>query len=305
MGLIRSGVVIALSFLLFLSVFVGNIFLTLSWSLEYENVEPLVSEFGASIVDDSGVSRMLENDYPLMMDYCNSNSGNYNFSGGGLILDIPCSEVSVGPENVVQYGVDKIVENFYYREYDCSFFECLKNEGQPYVLISEKARSYFNSNFNWILMVSIVLFILLFLFVESKGTAFIISGILISFAALPFRKFNWILSFLPKGNVSEFFLAFFTKSYNVFMIMIIIGIALLIMGISFHFLGWGIKMSEFFRKHLDSKVSKGIDQNKKGEVSFSESSEREEISKIKEETLKLRKEALELKEEAMKLIKKK
>lgn len=302
MGLIRSGAIVVVSCLFFVSIFIGNIFLTLSWSLEYDNVEPIVSEFGRGIVEDVGISTSVQDAYPLMLNYCEYGDGDYVFSSEGVSVNIPCSEISKGPENVVDYGVGQVVDNFYYREYDCSFFECLKSEGQPYVLVSEKSRGYFASNFRFVLTISMVLFVILFLIVQSKSTAFIVSGILISFSALPFRKFNWILGFLPNGDVSDFFLAFFTKSYNVFMIMIIIGVVLFILGISFHFLGWGIRLSEFFRKHL-GKVSAPVSEgDKRGEVSFSE---HDEINELKREVLKLKEETSKLKKDAVDLIKKK
>lgn len=300
MGIIRSGVVIFLSFLLFITVFAGNIFLTLGWSLEYENVKPVVSDFGKDLVNDSGVSQMLEDNYDLMIYSCNLNDSGYVFSEEGLSVEIPCSEIEKGSENVINYSVNEIVNNIYYKDYNCSFFECIKNEGQPYVLISEKSMDYFKSNYNLILIFMIILFVLLFVFVESKGTAFIISGVLIVFASLPFRKFDWILSFLPDGNVSEFFLAFFTKSYNVFVVMTIIGVSLFILGISFHFFGWGIKISEFLRKHFNKKLDEA--ENKKGEAPLSSSNE--DAKEMKKEALALKEEALKLKEEAIKLSRK-
>ena len=306
MGLIRSGAVIFISTLLFLSVFIGNLFLTLSWSLEYDNVQPIVADFANNVIENHGIEEALNQSYDMMIIYC-QDFDPYNFSKDGIDVDIPCSEIAKGPENVIEYGVSSLVDDFYYKEYNCSFFDCIKKDNQPYVLVSEKARDYFRSKFNITLLISIIVFVLLFLLVESKSAAFIISGVLISFSALPFRKFDWILSFLPKGDVSDFFLSFFTKSYNVFLIMLIIGISFFIIGIALHFLGWGIKLSEFFRRHTKDKANKDdVSKNKKGDMPLSETTEekpegfeKREIRKLKEEVLKLKEETLKLKEEAL------
>lgn len=288
MGLIRSGVVVTLASVLFLALFLGNAFLTLSWSLEYDNVKPQVTTFANSMIDEVGFRSALESNYELMQVYCTSYPS-FVYSDDSFSVDIPCSEIEKGPENVISYSIENVIEDFYYKSYECSFFECLKNQKEPFVLVSEKAKDYWVSKYKFALVAIIVLFFLLLLVMESKHSSLTVTGILMVVSALPFRKLNWAINLLPDGSVTDLFMAFFTKSYNVFMIMTIIGASLFAIGIAFEFLGFGLKFSKFIG--LFKKKKSGSDKSKKGETLLTEAPEKkftkEEVQEIvREEILK-------------------
>jgi len=154
----------------------------------------------------------------------------------------------------------------YYEEYDCGFWECLKGETIPFVLISQKAKNYWQTLFYWALLISIILFVLLFIFSDSKNSPLIITGVLMIVTAIPFRKISWVSKLLPDSPFFDLALAFFTKSYNVFLIMMIIGVILLVTGITFNLFGIGMNISGFF--------SELFHREKKGEVPLEEKDEK-------------------------------
>lgn len=283
MGMIRSGVAVFLSSLLFISIFLGNVFLTMSWSLEYENVEPVVGNFAGEIVEDLGFMKILDDNYDMMLVYCDT-SDFFHFSYEGGFVDIPCNEVEKGSDAISTYVVSEFIDDVYYKDYNCSFFKCIKEEGQPYVLISEKAKDYWSSKFRLTLVISVIILVLMFLFFSSKHSVLIVAGILSVISAIPFRKVNWLVGLLPSGNFADLLQAFFTKSYNVFMLMLIIGGSLLFLGLMFEFLGWGIGISKFFG--LFKK------KEKKGQVQVdcevSKENLKEEIDDLKDEIKKLK-----------------
>ncbi len=279
MGFIKSGIVIFLSVVLFLSLFLGNSFLTLSWSLEYETVSPNLASFANSFIDDVGVLEILTNNYGVMEVYCLSNS-NFPLNQDDFNLEIPCDVINQGVGDVISYGIDAFVSQIYYKNYDCSFWECLKVENTPYVLVSEKARVYWKSLFYWALLLSCVLFVLLFLFTDSKNSPLTIAGILMIIAALPFRKLNWVMSFIPDSSLFDLATVFLSRAYNVFLIMVIIGIILFAVGIAFHFFGFGMKISNFISWLFNKKEKKGeIPLNEEGKEKFT----KEEVKDIVKE----------------------
>jgi len=242
MGLIRSGAVIFFSSLLFLSIFLGNAFLTVSWSLEYETLEPNLNNFATELIEDMKINKTLSENYNLMLINC-QNEELFNLSEQGLNLEIPCQIIKQGPEKVLEYGVQKSIKNIYYKDYNCEYWDCIKNTDTVFVLISETARDYWKSKFYLTLISSIILFTLLVIFIESKKSALTITGALMIVSSIPFRKIDWLFTLLPEGKLTEIFSLFFTRSYNVFLTMLIIGSIILLVGLAFEFFNIGFKIN--------------------------------------------------------------
>lgn len=247
MGFLRGSLVVFLSSLLFLTLLLGNIFLTLSWSMEYETLKPELKEIASEVIESTGALEMIEENYELMEIYC-SEYDSFNVSEQGINLSIPCEEIKKGPESVVPYATEEIIEEVYFKNYTCDLFECIKTEGEPYVIVSEKAQEYWHSKYYLALFATIILFGLIFLVIEKKKSAVIIGGILMILAALPFKKINWLLGLLPDGQIASIVSLFFTKAANVFLTMLIIGIIILLVGISLEILTAGLKIGKLFRK---------------------------------------------------------
>lgn len=287
MGLIRSGAVVFFSALLFLSIFLGNAFLTVSWSLEYETLEPHLTNLTKNTIKELGIEKTINDNYEFMELYC-QNRESYQFNEKNLTLEIPCAIINQGPEKTIDYGIQKSIEKIYYQKYDCKFWDCIKTTDNAFVLVSETAKDYWDSKFYLTLTISIILFTLLVIFIESKKSALTITGALLIVASLPFRKINWLISLLPEGKITEIISLFFTRSYNVFLTTLIIGSIILLIGLAFEFFNIGVKITKFFRWIFQKK------EDKKGESPITEN-ETEEKNDEKEDLTK---------EEIKKIIKK-
>ena len=54
MGVIRGGLLVIVSVLLFVSLLAGNLFLTMSWSLDYDNVKTELVSVVKELVEEEG-----------------------------------------------------------------------------------------------------------------------------------------------------------------------------------------------------------------------------------------------------------
>ena len=278
MGLIRGGLLAVVGVLLFLSLFAGNIFLTLTWSLEYETIKPELASVVKDIIAEQGLNldEIMEEYSDEMKAYCENNS-EYVFSEQGHVFVFSCDNMLQGPEEMIEQGIDDLIDEYYHKEYDCEFWDCLRqaDDGQPFVLISEKARDYWKSKFYLTLMISTLLLITMFFLVEGKHKLFIIAGTSLIITSLPFMKLSWIFSLISSGYL-DFVASFFTKAYNVFLINFIIGLAVLGAGIGLKFWSVGFKLSEFFSKKDEVNKIKSVEKKEVKEIV------REEVKKSKE-----------------------
>lgn len=275
MGMIRGGLFVTASALLFLLFLAGNVFLTLTWSLEYDTIQPELASVVENIAENQiNLDEVINENYEIMKLYCQNNS-EYVFNEQGYTFVVPCPVIFQGSGAIIQHSTNTLIEEFYYKEYDCGFWECIKkvNIGEPFVLVSEKAKDYWNSKFYLALVASLILIVLMFFLIETKHSLFIIVGSLSIISSLPFMKLNWLLSFISDESFLQFFTIFFTKAYNVFLISFIIGLALLGVGIGLKFFNVGFKISDLLSKK--GKI--------KGDVSRKDVKEivKEEISKKK------------------------
>lgn len=263
MGIIRGGLLTLVSFLLFMSFFVGNTFLTLSWSLEYDVIKPeLVSVFKEVAEKEMDLSLVMEDEYVTMLPYCENNT-EYVFSSEGRTFVTPCSVIEGGSEAVLDYQIEKFVEEAYYKDYGCEGLDCIKNidwfsEGlnldAPLVLFSKKAMDFSKRWFYISLLISAVLIVLAFLLIEHKTTFPLLVGALLALASLPFVKIYWFLSLLFGDTILGYFTVFFTKSYNVFLITFILGLIIIAIGVALKFWTLGSFLSKKFKK--TNKVTK-------------------------------------------------
>jgi hypothetical protein len=197
-----------------------------------------------------------------MKNYCSIGS-EYKFTYGNYSLTLPCQIIENGTDAIIDYGAGYIVDQIYYTEYNCEFWQCVGNSSVPLVLISEKAMDYWRGKFLLLLILSFIIFALIFFISKNRTTTFIVTGGLLIISALPFRKLNWALTFVPE-KLSGIFSVFFTKAHSVFVIMLVIGIVFIILGIISKIFGWNMNFNE-------------------------ESSEKEEISKKGSSNLKSKK----------------
>lgn len=265
MGFIRGSLVVLISILLFVSLLSLNSFFTLSKSLEYENVQieatPLVYELtnlsSSNILGiDSNISEKIQEGADLVEQYC-ANYSDYTFDYQGTKITLPCEEVKTitnsSSQSILNATVKNFIKNIYYRNYDCNFLDCFSKYDVPFFLISEKAKDYWGDKFYFSLLVSVVLAILLFIFVEYKSNFFLISGILLIATALPFLKLSSLLiSFY--GTFAYLFKIFLSQASSIFWIMFPIGLILIGVGILFKSVKFGTWIGEKIKQFRDKRM---------------------------------------------------
>jgi hypothetical protein len=248
MGLIRGGLVVIAGVLLFISILVGNLFLTLSSSLEYENVVP---EFTSAVKEtftgefnlESGIIKQSE----AMNLYC-KNYRSYVFSQGEYTFEIPCEIILQGPDKILDEGMKQLVKKIYYTDYDCEFLlGCSKKYQQPLFLVSEQAKNYWNDKFYLALGISALLIAIMFIFAEHRLDLFTKIGGILIISSLPFMKLDSVVSFFNFQFV-QFLSIFVSKSYDVFLKVLILGIIFAATGLIIKLFKFGFKLNSIFQK---------------------------------------------------------
>jgi len=243
MGFIRGGLLILVSSLLFFSLLIGNASLTLTSSLEYENVK---SELSSSLEELT------------KEEYCQGNQ-TYIVTYKGYEIEVPCEILPQTPESILDEVFNNSIEEIYYSQYDCNFWDCFEKTNNPLFLISQKARDYWKETFFISLLVSLILIILTILLMEKKINLPILIGILIIMSSLPLLIFRGIFS-SSKSLIFQIISLFFSQSYNVFIVMIIIGITILALGIAIKLFGFGFKLFHFVNKIQEKAKTKTINK---------------------------------------------
>ena len=248
MGFIRSGVVFILAIALFLGLFVGNLFLTLNLSLEYDQVSPYIQNLSEDFAMSSGSKALILQNYETKKILCQKGDQvSLDFTFDTEKIAVPCEVINKDGKSVIEFVINESIPIYYYKDYNCTFIECIQTKGESLALISEKAKTYWEEKFYSVALISLIIFVLLFIFVKEKHSAFILSGIMVIFSAIPFRQITWLLSLLPEFLPFKIIPIFFTKAADVFMIMNILGILLISLGIGIKFFDWGIKLNELIK----------------------------------------------------------
>jgi hypothetical protein len=230
-----------------------NLTLVLSLSLNYNNLQPALKISAGSILTSSLAEGNMfsEEEKAYMQNYCSIDS-QYLFTYENYNFTIPCEIIEQGESSIIDYVTVHLIDAIYYGEYNCEFWECVKDSSLPFVLLSEKAKDYWNGKFFLLVALSLVLFALIFFISKDRPGRFIVGGIFIILSALPFRKLDWFSIFIPNNNLSAIFSAFFTKAHLVFIIMFVIGIAFVVGGILCKIFGWKMK---FKKDEEESKIN--------------------------------------------------
>jgi len=255
MGVLRGSGIVIVSVLLFLSILVAGICVSISLSLNYENVQPIAYEIvenqigGQSIVDELT---------PYLDVFCKTNTEIvHNFDG--YIFVYPCSVVQEGYDSIIDYSVDYLLSDFYYKDYDCSFVKCFEESDVPLFLVSDYARNFWKSLFFKALVLSLLLSCLIVLLMERRINSLLLIGCLVvggSLIILALKKIGVFIAgaFLSplsvafsNGNnelLSDIVAIFFSESSKVFLWMFILGLILIVLWIVFHLTGLGFKIKE-------------------------------------------------------------
>ena len=127
MGFIRGALGVFASVLLFIMFLAGGILLTLTLSLQYNNLkEHLTPLINQTIQQEIGINvpAEIEKEIVSMNISCEDYPGEYNFTEQGFSLTISCDVLKNGTSAVINSGVEQIIHNIYYYSYTCSFWKC-------------------------------------------------------------------------------------------------------------------------------------------------------------------------------------
>ena len=197
MGVIRGALAVFVSILLLIVFLAVNTFLTLTLSLQYKNVQEQLSPIIQDTLENElGVilSNEIANEIDSMNIQCEGNSGNYVFNEGRYSITLSCNALTQGTDAIIASGVESLIESYYYKEYTCDFWKCFGEEEIPLFLVSDYARNYWKNKLYLSLAVALGLMVLLFLLFKKKHNTFVIPGILLMAAALPFLRMNLLMS---------------------------------------------------------------------------------------------------------------
>lgn len=269
MGFIRGALAVFLSILLFIVFLVGSAFLTLTLSLQYKNVyehlEPIIKD---TLETEMGVdiSSEIEKELNSMKIQCESHPGEYVFSEQGYSITISCDALTQGTDAVIASGVNSLIESAYYKEYTCGFWSCFGEDDIPLFLFSEYAKNYWRAKFYWALTSALVLIAILFFLFKKKQNTFIVPGILLMAAAVPFLRIDALLSISGDRMILELLSIFFSKAKTVFRISFFTGIGLIVAGLVFKLFLVGFELSKFFHRNESKDVKEQVRKQVKEQV---------------------------------------
>jgi hypothetical protein len=288
MGAIKGILLVFVCVFLFVSLLLVNTFLTLSLSLDYKNVKTEMRGVLDNLFEDQNLETVVENNFEIMKLFCQTNSEYiFNYDNSEYNFVLPCNIITQGSDVVVEYIINDFVDEFYYKDYDCNFMDCFSQMSfeseekiTPFFLISEKAKNYWNSKFYFAFLVSLGLIGFLFFLAERKSNVFIITGSLLIAVALPFMKLDWALSLISGESLLGLLNVFFSESYTIFVISLVLGILLLGIGVLLKLFKIGFKISDFCSQF--SRKNKKIPEEQNKQVV-----KKPEVKKKSEEKLKI------------------
>jgi len=165
MGFIRSGVVFILAIALFLGLFVGNLFLTLNLSLEYDQVSPYIQNLSEDFAMSSGSKALILQNYETKKILCQKGDQvSLDFTFDTEKIAVPCEVINKDGKSVIEFVINESIPIYYYKDYNCTFIECIQTKGESLALISEKAKTYWEEKFYSVALISLIIFVLLFIF---------------------------------------------------------------------------------------------------------------------------------------------
>jgi len=261
MGFVRSSLAFILSVILFVTLLLTSIFLTLSWSTNYEIIKTGVSDYAKTFANGNSFFNLTEG-IQAMEFYCMTHT-NFVINEGELNLEIPCEVVNQGQEKVIEYGINQVSYDYYYKNYSCEFLDCVQKDKNFFVLFSLKAHDFWKYYSFVLLILSLVLFGLLILCVKNKSNSFIVLGVLLIFNSLILKSLIYLINLVPEKMISDAVSLFFSRADCVFLTFLILGILLIIIGIAIKLISSGSKISgEVSKVQKKGKVDDNIIEEK-------------------------------------------
>jgi hypothetical protein len=293
MSVLRGFFVVIVTILLFLSILFSGVTATLVLSLKYDNVQPKMNTIVRNIIEPQiGEDQMVNQLIPYLKVYCNTNT-NITQSFQGYTFVFPCSVVKDGYYSIINYSVNYLVGDFYYKEYNCSFVQCFQESQVPLFLVSNHARDIWKYILFRLLIISVFLSLVTIFLVEKKSSAPTLIGSLLIIDSLIVLSLEKIGTFVARMILSPISLAltkentnsvlaqvvamFFSESSKVFLWMFIAGVVFILAGILIRITGLGFKI----QSKIDEMRGKSSSESEEVSKSDVRSIVREEIKKSK------------------------
>ncbi|VVB79797.1 Uncharacterised protein [uncultured archaeon] len=241
LGFLRtSGLVIVSVILAILLLALGTIS-TLGFSINHENVQKTVPDVLKQTYLTPESQQQMSGNLLQFQLYCNqTNSENVTIPLNNSefpYLVVPCTEVYKGTNSTVDYCVNQLVNEMYYKDYSCSGVRDCINKNPTY-LVSNRFREDLMHYALVFLLISLACFVLVFLLARKKSNACFIIGIITGAVSLLLLIFGNVLKdflgSLPSSqgiSPSSFANIFFSSSTSVFLIFLFFGLAFIITGI--------------------------------------------------------------------------
>lgn len=246
MGFIRGFFLVFVCVLLFISLIFTGILGTLNKSLDYEIVKQEVGFVIKEMLNEKlNLSLSYEDEKSINKTCLNNSEYVFEDETSKTIFRIPCQIAMQGSEAIINYEIDLLVYENYYKEYNCGFWDCFEKTQSPMFLMSKKSKDYWQDKFLILLLASAILIFFIFLLASKKSNLPIISGALLIISSLVISQLDGIGKIISKiiplsinsGEayreiIDKAISLFFFKANFVFWIMFILGILLILSGIA-------------------------------------------------------------------------
>jgi len=271
MSIIRGGLLTFVSVCFLITILASGIFLTLTSSLTYENIEgELVPVVKNLIEKQTTLQDSINRKFPVIQKSCENNS-EYSFVQESFKFTLFCDDISKGTDYIIESGIKKIVKEKYYQNYNCDFWKCFKSETLPFFLVSEKAHDYWKSKFNLAFLLSSILFIGIFFLSEKKSNALILSGSILVLNSILLKSFSWLLLKITLSSINLPFTLISLDSFKflivslgfVFIGMLFLGIGLILFGIGFRVWTFFREKNKIEKEDVEKIVEEKIEKKKK------------------------------------------
>ena len=274
MGIIRGGLVTIVTILLFVSLVFAGACLTFSLSLDYNVLKPEMHNTVSDILlKESDLNKSIDASLMNMKVACNVNDSIFLEMDNDFV-EIPCDVVDQGSEAVISSMIDSQVEKNYYKEYNCTFWDCF-NEQNPFFIFSEHSQDYWNSKFYFGLIASMILGAALFFFIEKRSNYPFLLGVLFIIISFLFLLAGKLVPIILGWDYASIIGILFTQAYLVFLIFIIIGVILIFLGIVLKFLYLGRFIAKLFHRDVTQEdVKKEVREEMQKEKSKSKKSKK-------------------------------
>lgn len=199
MGILRKMAKVILSLLFSLSL----MFLILTFFLRnltsYENTKNIFTTIFTNFVFKNMSVEEVESVYEKITFLC---AANPNFTFPVDSLNVSCSEIS-GKDlsSVINFIATKFLDSIYFKSYECSFVDCLKNikSLEDFLIIfSAEAHEFFDKTFRTLLITTIALGMVLLISIETWLERFKTFGLEFMSIGTFFFIFYFFRNFIPK-----------------------------------------------------------------------------------------------------------